>query len=63
MKLTKDKYTVSRETLEIVLAALANNWFRTLYDGECYDEDNNDDIIMADEALQAELIQQGAQPD
>lgn len=54
MKLTLDKYTVSRETLEAVLEALDNNFF-TSNDGESY---NNDDIILAHERLQAEVTTQ-----
>jgi len=52
--LRQGKYTVSRETLEVVLTALGNNWFSS--NGE--DEFNNHEVIAADELLQAELAAQ-----
>jgi hypothetical protein len=55
VELTKKEYIISKETLEIVLKALGNNWFVSTGDG---DEDNNDEIIAADRVLQAEISAQ-----
>jgi hypothetical protein len=57
VKLKKEKYEVSAATLEMVMNALAANWFRS--DGE--DEWNNDDVIDADNALRAEVEAQEQQ--
>lgn len=51
MELTKEKYTISRDTIKKVLDALGDNWFSS--DGE--EEYNNDDIVEADKALQEEI--------
>jgi len=59
MTLTLEKYTVSRETLEVVLEALGDNWFSSVDEGDGYMESyNNDDVIEADKRLQAELAAQ-----
>jgi hypothetical protein len=55
MKLTKEKYTVSRATLEEVIDALNNNWFVSVGDGEEY---NNEDVISAQHSLEDELKRQ-----
>lgn len=63
MKLTLGKYTVSRKTLELVLSALGNNHFTAVDDGDGYmDSDNNDDVIEADNKLQAEIAAQEPNP-
>ena len=54
MKLTKDKYIVSRQTIEKVLDALDAHWF---YSND-EDEYNNDDVIEADKKLQIEIKEQ-----
>ncbi len=51
MKLTKDKYVISRGTIDIVLIALGNNHSYSI-DDEDY---NNEDIIVADNLLKAEI--------
>ena len=51
MKLIKESYLISRETVEKCMDALGDNWFGN--DGE--DEYNNDDIIEADNALKKEV--------
>lgn len=55
MKLKKDTYQISRATLEKVLAVLNANHASMGLDE---DEHNNDDIIEAQEQLEAELSKQ-----
>jgi hypothetical protein len=52
MKLTKDKYVISRKLMERVLDVLQDNWFCD--DGEG-DEFNNDDVISCSHALEHEI--------
>ena len=52
MKLTKEKYAVSKETLGAVLEALEAN--QIISDGE--DEDSNWDVVEALHLLEAELL-------
>jgi hypothetical protein len=47
--LIRDRYIISRETLEVVLEALGSHWF----DGT--GEKNNEDIIEAEERLRKEI--------
>jgi hypothetical protein len=56
MDMTKDNYAISKATLSLVLEALSAHWFSS--EGEY----NNDDVIAADQALQAEIQAQEAPP-
>lgn len=51
MELKKNEYVVSKETLKMVLDALSAHWFSYGDD----DEYRNEEVIAADEALQAEI--------
>ena len=54
MKLKKEQYKISKQTLEEVLEALQNNWF-TSADDEDY---NYDDIMDAQRSLEIEIESQ-----
>lgn len=54
MKLTLDKYIVSRKTLEVVLEALESNLYTSSIDGDY----NNENVIDADKLLRSELKHQ-----
>lgn len=54
MKLTLDKYIVSRKTLEVVLEALESNLYTSSIDGDY----NNENVIDADKLLHSELKHQ-----
>lgn len=51
MKFNKQSYVISVETLKMVTEALGNHWFYSTEE----DEDNNEDVIAADNALAAEI--------
>jgi hypothetical protein len=54
MELTKKEYTFTRETTQKVMDALQDNWFY----GDEDDEYNNEPVIEASEALEAEILAQ-----
>lgn len=58
MKLEKESYTVTRNTLKKVLAALSEHRSECVFDGEYAEEYNNDDVIEAQDALEGEIAQQ-----
>ena len=55
MKLTKESYLISKGLAQQLLSVLGERWFISRGDG---DQDNDDDVIAADKALQAEIEKQ-----
>lgn len=60
MKLTRDKYAISRETLDAVIAALSRHESTDFDDGDGYtDSRNNHDVIDALKRLEDEVTANG----
>ena len=55
IKLSKEKYSITKATLEKVLETLSAHWFESVLEGDSAEEFNNEDIIDAQNLLEREI--------